>query len=109
MSTTRMCDSQPFCVNDPSKTEPWKRIFSELADGWSTGQMTLNMKDKATGRIKSTEVDMDMCPDCVDARYGIKRQSDADAAKEAKLDPRYVDWLERQTQVGPYKSLENGN
>ena len=106
MSSTRMCNSLPFCVNDPSGTEKWKRIFGEDEDGWTTGQMTLTRKDKATGKAVRQEVDQDVCPDCTDARLGIRRADEADAAQRAKLDPRYIDWLERQTQVGPYKPSE---
>lgn len=100
-----MCDSTPYCVNDPAGTEPWKRIFSELDDGWATGNVNLAKRDRTSGAMTKQTVSQDTCPACTDRKLGITRGSSADdieAARAAKLDPRYVDWLERQTQVGPY-------
>lgn len=105
MSTPRMCDSTPYCINDPSGAEPWRRIFSELDDGWATGNVNLTRRDKQTGTMTTQQVSQDTCPLCTDAKLGISRApapGDAEAAKAAKLDPRYIDWLERQTQIGPY-------
>lgn len=105
MSSVRMCDSTPYCVNDPAGSEPWRRLFSELDDGWATGNVNLTRRDKKSGQVTRQTVSQDTCLDCTDRKLGISRQSTADdieAAKAAKLDPRYVDWLERQTQVGPY-------
>lgn len=105
MSSTRMCDSTPYCVNDPTGSEPWKRIFSELEDGWATGNVNLTRRDKKSGVVTHQTVSQDTCPDCTDRKLGITRGTQADdieAAKAAKLDPRYVDWLERQNQIGPY-------
>lgn len=105
MSSTRMCDSTPFCVNDPTGEEPWRRIFSELSDGWATGNVNLTRRDKSTGVMSKQQVSQDTCPACTDAKLGISRTptpGDVEAAKAAKLDPRYVDWLERQNQLGQY-------
>ena len=110
MSSPRMCDSTPYCVNDPTGSEPWKRLFSELDDGWATGNVNLTKRDKKTGAMTHQTVSQDTCPACTDLKLGITRAASADdveAAKAAKLDPRYVDWLERQNQVGPY-SITDG-
>lgn len=109
MSTTRMCDSIPFCVNDPSGMEPWRRIFSEAAPGWSTGSVTVNRKDEKTGRMIAQELDQDKCPDCTNAQLGITPTiADPQQARDARLSPQYVDWLERQCEVGKYKPITNG-
>lgn len=101
MSTTRMCDSIP-CINDMTSIEPWKRIFSEAADGWTTGSFNMNTRNPRTGRMETKEVDQDKCPDCTRAMLGqpTKSESDLAAARQA-----YIDLLERETQVGPYKSI----
>lgn len=112
MSTPRICDSTPFCVNDPTGAEPWRRIFSELADGWATGNVNLTRRDSKSGEMSKQNVSQDTCPDCTDARLGITRApapGDADAARAAKMDPRYIDWLERQNQIGPYAITENAS
>lgn len=107
-----MCDSTPYCINDPTGTEPWKRLFSELDDGWATGNVNLTRCDKKTGAVSHQTVSQDTCPACTDRKLGIMRESSADdveAAKAAKLDPRYVDWLERQNQIGPYAITQDAS
>ena len=105
MSTPRMCDSKPYCVNDPTGTEPWRRLFSELDEDWATGNITLTKRDKKTGSLSHQTVSQDTCPACPDAKLGITRQdraADVEAARAARLDPQYIDWLERQNRIGPY-------
>lgn len=109
MSSTRMCDSLPFCVNDPTTSEPWRRIFSEAAPGWSTGKMTLNRRDQRTGKMVAQEVDQDKCPDCTNAQLGITPEIPDPNNQAGRISPAYVDWLERQTQVGKYKPIDEGN
>jgi hypothetical protein len=46
----RMCDT---CSN----------VFSENAEGWSTGNMTVTKKN-AEGRITPVTITQDKCPDC---------------------------------------------
>jgi len=51
MSQVRMCDT---CSN----------VFSENAENWSTGNMTVNKKNAATGRMEPITITQDKCPDC---------------------------------------------
>lgn len=55
MSAVRMCDRQsaPGC----------HKIFSERAEGWSTGQLTVNRRDE-NGRSRPVTETIDSCPAC---------------------------------------------
>ena len=111
MSTIRRCDSKPYCVSDPTGQEPWKRDFSEADPGWTTGTMIINDSNER-GVVREEEIQQDLCPPCSDVRRGIKRDKvtgrvedpkhAAEQARQARMDPAYIEWLERQNNIGPY-------
>jgi hypothetical protein len=39
-------------------------VFFENAEGWSTGTMTVNKKNPATGRMEAVPITQDKCPNC---------------------------------------------
>jgi len=104
MSTTRMCDSTP-CINDPTGLEPWRRIFSEASDGWTTGSFNMNTRNPRTGRMETKEVDQDKCPHCTRAMLNLPSQSETDLAAARQA---YIELLEKETQIGKY-AITNGD
>lgn len=53
MSSCRMCDT---CGT----------VFSERAEGWSNGEITINKKDPDTGRVRPETISVDKCPECTE-------------------------------------------
>lgn len=51
-----MCDKQ--------SASDCHRIFSEKAEGWSTGEVTVNRRDPVSGRVRPYTDNIDMCPAC---------------------------------------------
>lgn len=53
MSHVRMCDT---CAN----------VFSENAENWSSGNMTVMRKNVMTGRNEPVSISQDKCPSCTE-------------------------------------------
>ena len=54
MSSVRMCDV-------PVKGGRCGRIFSELEDGWSTGNVTVMVRSRSTGKLEPVTQAQDRC------------------------------------------------
>lgn len=53
MSHVRMCDT---CAS----------VFSENAEGWSSGNMTVMRRNPMTGRTEPVSITQDKCPSCTE-------------------------------------------
>jgi hypothetical protein len=53
MSHVRMCDT---CAS----------VFSENAEGWSSGNMTVMQRNPASGRMEPVSISQDKCPSCTE-------------------------------------------
>lgn len=80
MSSCRMCDT---CGT----------VFSERAEGWSSGQITVNKTDLQTGKPTTQTLILDKCPECTELGQGPPPRPQLTEGRDTR--PEYLDTLSR--------------